>query len=131
VTLYVLTWFHRQPVDPAGVRSRWSKGLFATPDRAHALESLEARVELARAHAGEGEPKARLDQLRASTAEVSAYQVEGPLTLDLLAEVVSSPPGGDPLSQASTWWSSARVVKAWWGGTDPETRKGSGTPCNV
>ena len=131
--LYVVTWFRREPLAVSRARSRWgtgwARGIAAFTTEASARAELERQRAEGLEHAGEGEPKRRVDHLGASSAELVAYTLAGPPTLELLAAVVSSPPRGDPggtwdpLSQASGWWSSARVVASWWGGTEPEVRK--------
>ena len=125
--LYVLTWFHREPRDREAYRTGWTKGLRAYLSEAEALDGLELVVERAKALAGEGETAtdARDRDLGASSAEVMAYTLSGPPTLELLASVISSPPRGDPaqawdpLGQpGARWWSSARMVRHWWGGLE-------------
>lgn len=125
MVLYVATWFHRGGTG-------WTRGIAAFTTEAEAVAELERHVLEGRALAGEDEREAdRVAQdLKCSTAEVVAYTLRRRrLTLEVLAEVVTRPPRGDamaafdPLAGAGTWWSSARVVRAWWGGTDPEARR--------
>ena len=120
--LHVATWFHRE-ARTGHHATGWTRGLQAFPDLAQALEAGQLHRALALELAGESEADAgrRAQDLGCSTVEVVSYALAGPLTLELLALVVSSPPGSrdrafDPLAQGSTWWRSAPLAWGWWGG---------------
>lgn len=127
--LYVVTWFRREPLaDAPRYGTGWAQGIAAFTTEAEASAAFDLQVGLGRLHAGEGHQRRRLEDLGASSADLVAYTLAGPPTLELLAAVVSSPPRGDtlarldPLAGASSWWASAHLARSWWGGTDPEAR---------
>ena len=133
--LYVVTWHRRKPLDATGDRwaTGWTRGIAAFTEREPAVAELERQVLEARANAGEGRKARRAVELGASSGDLVAYTLTGPPSLELLAQVITNPPRGDelhhgdPLAQAGTWWSSARVIRSWWGGSDLSPS----TPCTV
>ena len=127
--LYVVTWFRRGAAQANGpAASRWDHGLRAFVDPADAHVELQAQIRAAQACAGSGDRSRVPLDLGCSHAELTSYTLARAPDLELVAQVITSPPRGDlchrldPLAGSGTWWITATVIVAWWGGSEKRDR---------
>ena len=108
--LYVVSWFVPDPGSSTG----WSKGIAAFTDEQAAMADHARRRTAAELEASRGRPARASIRRACSTIDLVVYTLAGPPSLELMAAALNAPPPG--AMETATWWSSARVALAWWGG---------------